>query len=393
MQPLRIGVIGLGRQGSIYSDLIASGAVHGAYLAAVCVRSGRRVVDRHGTATFTEAAVMIRSGCVDAVVIATPHPSHAELAIAAIEQGLHVLIDKPMASQLVDCTRILAAHERQGGRSILATMHHQRLDPRYRRLTELLASGQCGRTQRFAWMNTDWFRSDAYFASATWRGTWAGEHGGLLLNQCPHQLDLIHWLFGRPVRVLATCRFGAHHPIQTEDEVHALFEFADGMIGSFTASSGEAPGANRLEVATDRGLITVDQHQLTWQRTYVDVASSRRSSTDPMPILGSELLTEPFPDPGPFHHGVLLNFVDACRNHASPLAPGGAGAAAVELANALLLSSWEERWVELPLDADRYRTSLDQRCAAVGSALPSSIVADLSPAAAAGRQIPGTSRH
>jgi predicted dehydrogenase len=364
LDQIRIGIIGLGHQGSLYSGLFVHDAIPGARLTAICVRQGRTASGLQDIALFTDANAMIRSGCIDAVIIATPHPSHADLAILAIHHGLHVLIDKPMASQAADCARITAAHEQNGHNSILAIMHHQRFDPRYRRLSELLASGQCGRTQRFAWTVTDWFRTDAYFASAPWRGTWTGEHGGLLINQCPHQLDLLHWFFGRPSRVQATCRFGAHHPIQTEDEVHALFAYEDGMLGTFTASSGEAPGINRLEIATDRGLITVDPQGLAWNRTRLDVAACRRSSSDPMPTLASELIAESYSDSGPFHLHVLRNFVESCRGLAAPLAPKATGAHAVELANALLLSSWEGRWVDLPLDAGYYATELSRRCAA-----------------------------
>lgn len=360
---IRIGIIGLGHQGSLYGGMLTHDAIPGARLTSACVRHGRSSSDLQGITLFTDASAMIRSGGIDAVIIATPHPSHADLAIAAIDHGLHVLIDKPMASHSADCARIIAAHERNGKKSILATMHHQRYDPRYRRLSELLASGQCGRTQRFSWTVTDWFRTNAYFAAAPWRGTWAGEHGGLLINQCPHQLDLLQWLFGRPSRVQANCRFGAHHPIQTEDEVHALFAYEDGMLGTFTASSGEAPGINRLEIATDRGLIIVDPQGLAWNRTRLDVAACRRGSADPMPTLASELIAESYPDIGPFHLDVIRNFVDSCRGLAIPTAPEAAGAHAVELANALLLSSWEERWVDLPLDARHYATELARRCA------------------------------
>lgn len=362
MPPLRLGIIGIGSQGSLYAASVRDGAVPGAHLAAVCVRSGRRDPAWGTAAICTDAATMIAGGSLDAVIISTPHTSHADLAIQALEAGLDVLVDKPMASRIGDCQRILAAYARRGRRGVLATMHHQRLDPRYRRLRELLASGACGRVRRFAWTITDWFRTNAYFSAAPWRGTWAGEHGGLLINQCPHQLDLLGWLFGAPQRVRAHCRFGAHHPIQSEDEVHALLEYPDGMIGSLTASSGEAPGTNRLEIATDRGLLTVDRQALAWERTHEDVAQVRRGSDAGMPILATERLVEAFPDLGPRHVEVLANFTAACRGQVAEITAGADGALAVELANALLLSGWEDRWVSLPLDAERYAEALARRC-------------------------------
>jgi predicted dehydrogenase len=132
-------------------------------------------------------------------------------------------------------------------------MFNQRTDPFFLKLRQLVKSGELGAIRRVGWTITNWFRTEAYYQSSDWRATWAGEGGGVLLNQCPHNLDLFQWIFGMPATVRASCHFGRYHDIEVEDDVTAYLEYSDGMTAVFTASTGEAPGTNRLEVAAELG--------------------------------------------------------------------------------------------------------------------------------------------
>ncbi|MDA0577848.1 MAG: Gfo/Idh/MocA family oxidoreductase, partial [Verrucomicrobia bacterium] len=209
---------------------------------------------------FAKPEDMYASGTVDAVVVATPHYSHPDLSMAALARGLHVLVEKPIAVHKQEAERLIRA-ARPGG-PLLAVMLNQRTDPRYRKMREIVQGGELGRLQRVTWIITDWFRTDAYYKTGAWRGTWAGEGGGLLMNQCQHQLDLLQWMFGMPRAVRAWCGLGKRHAIEVEDEVTAYLEYADGATGLFVASTGEAPGVNRLEVAGELGRLVQEENRI-----------------------------------------------------------------------------------------------------------------------------------
>ncbi len=219
---------------------------------------------------------MIRAGVVDAVVIATPHYSHTTIGIDALKQGLHVLVEKPISAHKADCERLIAAHRSR--KQVFATMLNQRMNPRYKKIRQLIAKGDLGAIHRLAWTITDWFRTEAYYANGGWRATWAGEGGGVLLNQCVHQLDLLQWLFGMPESVRAFCAIGKKHNIEVEDEVTAYMEYANGATCVFVASTCEAPGTNRLEIAAEMGRIIVDGSGVSFLKNDVPMTKFSRTS-------------------------------------------------------------------------------------------------------------------
>ena len=240
-------------------------------------------------------------------------------------------------------------------------MFNQRTDPQYQRIRRLVQDGELGELRRVSWIVTNWFRSQAYYNSGGWRATWRGEGGGVLLNQCPHNLDLLQWICGMPVRVRGFCALGKRHQIEVEDEVTAYMEYADGATGVFITSTGEAPGANRLEICGDRGRLVLENNELRFTRNEM--------SADAFLNTSKELFASPpvwhvtFPHAGgngTQHNGILRNFTEVILDDAPLLAPAVEGIHSVELANAMLYSSMTGETVELPFDGAAYEVRLKE---------------------------------
>ncbi len=357
---LRLGLIGVGNMGSAHARMIVEGKVNGAVLRAVCDHDARKC-EGFGARYFESAHALITSGEVDAVVVATPHYDHPVSCIAALDAGLSVLVEKPLAVDKADAERMLAAYEKRPRREqLFAEMLNQRTDPRYRKLKQLIADGELGAIRRISWIITDWFRTDAYYRSGGWRASWSGEGGGVLLNQAPHQLDLWQWLFGMPARVRAFCGFGRFHAIEVEDQVTAYLEYESGTTGTFITTTGESPGTNRLEVAAERGKVVIEGDGIRFLRNEVPMSEFSRTTSEC--YVGPPLwkIDIPSSGSGPQHLGILQNFADAVAGRADLVAPATEGINSVELSNAMLFSALEDRTIELPLDATAYRARLER---------------------------------
>lgn len=366
---VRLGVIGLGSMGTSHARLVADGKVPGMHLTSLCNRSGAAFSAFPEVPQFTNPIALMDSGLVDAVLIATPHYSHTPLSIAALERGLHVLLEKPIAVHKAECERLIAAYDPVGGQ-VFAAMFNQRTDPRYVKLQELIQSGELGPIQRIQWVITDWFRPEAYYRSGGWRATWSGEGGGVLLNQCPHQLDLWQWLFGMPKTIIASCQFGRFHDIEVEDSVTAMLEYENGCQGVFVATTGEAPGENRLSLACDRGLLVVEREGLRFLRTEVPVSDFSRTTEGRFSMPETREVWMPCESRGEQHLGILKNFTAAILDGETLIAPAVEGIHSVELANAMLLSSLKQRRQSLPIDAAEYENELDRLVSQSGSFKP-----------------------
>ena len=357
-RPVRVGVIGVGNMGAQHARSIQAGRVPGGVLAAVCDPRPECLIGYGAAATFTGAQDLLKAGVVDAVVIATPHPSHVELGRAAFRAGLHVLMEKPLGIHKAEAASLLA----EPRRGLFAMMFNQRTDPCFQKLRALVRDGTLGEIHRFSWTITDWFRTNAYYRSSPWRATWAGEGGGVLLNQGVHNIDLLQWIFGLPTRVRAVAGFGRFHPIDVEDDVTAVLEYGNGLKGVFTTTSGEAPGLNRLEVAGDQGLLVLEGDTLTFRRNETPTRKFLNDCPRSYDRPGHWEVRIPLPGGhGPQHDGILRNFVAAIRSGEPLVAPGEQGIHSLELINAILMSALEDRPVSLPLDAARYRRLLRQR--------------------------------
>ncbi|MGI6494642.1 MAG: Gfo/Idh/MocA family protein [Kiritimatiellia bacterium] len=359
MNEVRIGVVGVGGMGSFHASNLLQGKVRRARLAAVCDLVPSKM-DRYGddVAKFEDSAKLIRSGLVDAVLVATPHYFHTTIGIDAMRNGLHLLSEKPISVHKADCERLIAAHKDKS--KLFAAMFNQRTDPHYIKVRQLIQDGELGGLLRVNWIITNWFRTQAYYDSGTWRATWKGEGGGVLLNQCPHQLDLLQWLCGMPVRMRAFCNIGKRHVIEVEDEVTAYFEYANGATGVFVTTTGEAPGTNRLEIAGTRGKVVIEDGAIRFTRNLVPCDEFLRTCQKGFDQPEVWHIDIPADGDGGQHVAVLQNFVDAILDGVPLIAPGEEGIRSVELANSMLYSSLTGETVDLPLDSAAFEACLTQ---------------------------------
>ena len=361
MKSIRCGVIGVGNMGGYHARSLTEGRIARTTLTAVSDLDPVQLAQFPNVPGFSDSRALIRSGLVDAVIIATPHYAHTTVGADALQQGLHVLVEKPLSVHKFDCTQLVAAHTNP--RQVFAAMLNQRTDPYFQKIRTLVHSGELGELRRICWTITDWFRTDAYYASGGWRATWAGEGGGVLLNQATHNLDLWQWMFGMPVRVRAVCGLGRHHKIEVEDDVTAIWEYANGATGVFITTTGDAPGTNRLEVAGDRGRLVYENNRICFTQTTGTVSDFCRQSPQHYARPSQTEQGFEFPDHGGQHGAVLQNFIDAILDGRALIAPAAEGAGAVELANAMMWSSLRNEPIQLPLDAAGYAQQLQQLCA------------------------------
>lgn len=358
MKKVRLGIVGLGNIGRYHNDYLRQGKVTRAELTAVCdvfapLDSYKPLL------TFQDPLDLFRSGAVDAVIIATPHYQHTSLGIAALEAGLHAMIEKPISAHKADAERLIAVAN-QRPKQIFAGMFQLRTEPRYLKIQKLLRDGHLGEIVRMSWLITDWYRTEAYYASGGWRATWKGEGGGVLLNQCLHNLDVIAWLLGMPKRVRGFCQLGRYHNIEVEDDVTAHLEYPNGATGVFITSTGEAPGTNRFEIAGTRGRLVLENNRLQFTRNETDMLEFSRTSKIGFAKPDVWQVDIPFTDATLPHAIVMQNFVNAILDGEPLIAPGAEGMHSVELANVMLYSSLIGQTVDLPMDSADYEKTLQR---------------------------------
>jgi predicted dehydrogenase len=346
--------------GGSHARYIQKGDIRNCTLTAVCDIEPAKMDKVSDVEKFENSAALIRSGNVDAVLIATPHYDHTTIGIDAFENGLHVLVEKPISVHKADAQRLIDAYEKAGDRKFQA-MFQMRTVPVFTKMKELIDAGEIGDIQRTSWIVTTWFRPEAYYASGGWRATWRGEGGGVLLNQCPHNLDLFQWLCGMPSKVSAFCGWGKYHDIEVEDDVTAYLEYPNGATGIFVTSTGESPGANRLEIVGGKGTLIYEHGKLTFKRNRTAAAEFSRTTRNAFG--GPEVwdVQVPVPKGKEGHDVVTQNFIDAIVDGKKLLAPAEQGIHAVELANAMLYSAFLDSPVDVPLDAAGYETELKKR--------------------------------
>jgi predicted dehydrogenase len=363
---VRIGIIGIGNMGSSHAQLLQKGVISGGVLTAVCDINPARLQwaeEKLGDSVLRFGAVeaLLESPAVDAVVIATPHYDHSVLAILCLQHNLHVLIEKP-AGVYTKQVRAMNAVAAKTDR-VFGIMYNQRTNPLYQKLRTLIIQGELGDIKRTNWIITNWYRSQSYYDSGGWRATWAGEGGGVLLNQDPHQLDLWQWTCGMPKRVRAFMAFGKYHNIEVEDDVTAYVEYENGATGIFVTTTGETPGTNRFEVTGDRGKIIIEDEKMTFWRLVVPERQFNREYQGGFGEPECWKCEIPINDTATGHQGILENWVQAIQNGTPLLAPGIDGINGLTLSNAMHLSAWTDRRVELPFDEDLFYAKLQERIA------------------------------
>mgnify|MGYP000452063656 FL=1 len=364
MAKVKLGIIGVGNMGTGHSKNYLDGLMPEIEITAVADRNPARrewaKENLPGVKVFEEGVDLIHSGACEAVLIATPHYQHPPLAIEAFKNGLHVMVEKPAGVYTLQVREMNAEADRHPELTF-GMMFNQRTNCTYRKMHELIHSGAIGDLKRVNWIITDWYRTQFYYDSGAWRATWAGEGGGVLLNQCPHQLDLLQWLCGLPVRVRAACHEGKWHDIEVEDDVTAYLEFANGATGTFIASTGDALGENRLEIIGTRARIRIENDQLTLDTLSVDERDWCPVCKEPfgVPDIQHEIVQTDGENP---QHAGVLNAFAAHILHGTPLvADGREGIRGLMLSNAMHLSSWTNQTVSLPIDEELFLKLLNEK--------------------------------
>ena len=364
MGKIRLGIIGIGNIGTGHVGNILDGLSPEVEITAAADRRESRrewVRDKlPGIAVFSEGSDLIASGPCDAVMICVPHYQHPPLAIDAMRHGLHTLVEKPAGVYTLQVREMNEEADRHPELTF-AMMFNQRTNCVYRKLKEMIDSGEIGTLKRVSWLITDWYRTQIYYDSGAWRATWSGEGGGVLLNQCPHQLDLLQWLCGLPVRVRAFCHEGKWHDIEVEDDVTAYLEFENGATGVFVTTTGDAPGTNRLEITGTRGKVVCEDHALTFYRLAMDERVWCKTCPEGFKKPEWETI-QVETDWQNLQHPAVVNAFAAHILRGEPLvADGREGIRGLMLSNAMHLSSWLGRPVDLPFDEEEFKNLLMER--------------------------------
>ncbi len=363
MENVKIAVIGIGNMGSAHATCIAKGEIKGLILTAVCDININKLNDFKNSypniKTFENYSTLLNSNIADAVIIAVPHPLHAKIAISAFEHGLHVLLEKP-ADIKVSIVKKLNCIAHNSNKTF-AIMFNQRTNPLFQKARDIVSSGKLGELKRGVWIITNWYRTQHYYDSSSWRATWSGEGGGVLLNQAPHNLDIFQWICGMPKSVIGFCECGKYHNIEVEDEATVILKYKNGAFGTFITSTGELPGTNRLEISGTLGKIILENGILKWWRLETNEREICNKSTESFLNAEAEYFEFSPEEPETAHKGILQNFANSILFGEALISPGVEGINELTISNAAYLSSWKNNSeIELPFDTDEFDQYLDQ---------------------------------
>ncbi len=366
MDHVRIGLIGFGNMGRAHAATMDQ-LKHGG-LAAICDNDASRrksAGEAYKVPTFATHQELLASKTCDAILVATPHYDHVPITLDAFAQNVHVLGEKPLAVSVTAARQVVAEYAKHP-KLKYGIMFQLRTEGIYRKIRQLVANGELGEITRVTWIITNWFRTWTYYGSGGWRATWKGEGGGVLTNQCPHNLDLIQWTLNglMPNRITAVGFVGKTHPIEVEDEISAILEYPNGAIGHFITSTGEAPGTNRLEICGDRGKLVAEHGKLKFYRTVKSVREMNEKSPESFPHMETWDIDIPVdPREAARHVTVTQRFVDVVREdrpNSDLIAEGTEGLRGLEIGNAMVMSGLQRRSVALPVDGREYDAFLDE---------------------------------
>jgi predicted dehydrogenase len=365
---VKVGIIGLGAiGGGVHIPILhENDQVEVVGVCDVVREKADKFAAELNTRAFYDAADLFEQSGLEAIIIAVPHYDHTAIAIDAFRRGIHVLCEKPIAVHVNDAKKMISAYEQAKAEQpdlIFGIMFQERTLPFHRKLKEITESGELGRLMRVTWVNTKWFRSQFYFDSGDWRATWAGEGGGILTNQCPHNLDLYQWLFGMPSHIHGFAHIGKYHNIEVEDEVTAYFEHENGMIGHFIVTTAESPGTNRMEIVGEYGNLIFENNKIIINKGRASMINHIHETPTKFENIETWYTEVPVKLHVPHNHPfVIQRFISAIQSGDESLliAHGTEGINGVTLANGIMLSSFMKQTVELPLDADAYEAKLNE---------------------------------
>ncbi|MBO5105645.1 MAG: Gfo/Idh/MocA family oxidoreductase [Clostridia bacterium] len=366
MEKVRLGIIGIGNMGTGHLDRIQKGEVPEMEVTAVCDTAPERLEwaekNHSDIARFDDAEAMMDSGLIDAVLVAVPHYDHPKYSIMGMKKGLHVMCEKPAGvytKQVKEMNEISKECNVKFG-----MMFNQRTNPIYRKLREIVQSGLYGEIRRTNWIITSWYRTQDYYDSGAWRATWSGEGGGVLLNQCPHQLDLWQWICGMPSKVYTKMHFGKWHDIEVEDDVATFVEYPNGATGTFITTTGDAHGTNRFEITLDRAKVICEGNTIKIVEFEIPVSQHLKTGKgfDQPNIFADHTIECGGPDPQ--HNGVLKAFAASILRDEPMTADGTEGINGLTLSNCMHLSAWLNKEIDVAeLDDELYYNELMKRVA------------------------------
>jgi predicted dehydrogenase len=363
---IKLAVIGIGAMGSQHVKDIQS--LSGVQLSAICDLIPERmeaITSSSTTKSFTDYQDLLNSIELDGVLISTPHYDHTPVAINCFQKGIHVLTEKPIAAHMSDGKLMVEAFKEaliHNSDLKFAIMFQQRTYGYWKKIKSMIDDGELGKLIRATWIITNWFRNQSYYDNGDWRATWKGEGGGVLINQCPHNLDLFQWFFGMPEKVTGFAGFGKYHEIEVEDEVTAFFEYQNGMVGHFITSTGESPGTNRLEIIGEKGKLVFENNILTFWKNKISMLEQIQTSIDPYAFTESVELDIPYEHHGlPGHRIIIENFVNSIRGRENLIVNGVEGLNQLELSNSILLSSLLNNKILLPMDSELFKRKLEEK--------------------------------
>ena len=366
MKKLRVGVIGMGNMGTAHAYCIANGDIEGLKLAAVCDINLQKTEAICKECTelkaFCDYKKLLKRGEIDAVIIAVPHPLHAEIAMAALSKGLHVLLEKPADISVSKVKKLNELAEKT--EKCFAIMFNQRTNPLFAKARKIVKSGELGELKRTVWTVTNWYRTQSYYNSGDWRATWAGEGGGVLLNQAPHNLDLWQWICGMPESVTAFCDVAKFHDIEVEDDATIFTRYKNGATGVFITSTGEYPGTNRLEISGTLGKIVLENGVLKHWKLKTDEREFCYNSGESFPSIEYDYAEIKPQEMETAHRGILQNFANAVLKGEELLSPGCDGINELTLSNAAYLSQWTgNKEIKIPFETQEFDELLAERAA------------------------------
>lgn len=364
MDKVRLGLVGFGGMGSAHASCVSRGEVEGLVLTAICdIDEDKRKSASMlypGVKVFEDYSEMFKSGLIDAVLIATPHYLHPVIGEDAFASGLHVLTEKPIAVSVTKGTEFIDAAKKTD--RVFAIMFQWRRHPLFEKAHSLIESGELGTIKHLVWIVTNWYRTQAYYDSGSWRATWKGEGGGVLINQAPHNLDQIWWLCGLPKSVNASLKVAHYHNITVEDDAIVTGEFQAGGTFAFITTTGDYPGTNRLEISLSKGRIIIEDNELKVTRLDMDEEEYRFNSEKypSKPGYKTEIIKGSGNEDS-YHRAILEDFTNAILKKGKLVTEGESGINELMISNAAYLSSWLGKTIEIPFDTALFDEELEKR--------------------------------
>lgn len=362
---VRMAIIGIGNMGKKYATMIHNGKINRMVLTAVCGRSEashtwvKENLNENVTVFSDSDELFLHDELFDAILIATPHKIHPQLTIQAFEHGKHVFCEKPAGVSLIDAKKMEAAAVKADKK--YAIMFHNRTYPVIMKLKELMQDNTIGTVNRMILENSIYYRTNFYHLSGSWRSSWAGEGGGLLINQGQHIIDYWLWMFGMPKTVFAEIPFGKYNDFEVDDEATLLMEYADKKTAIFILTTGEIQKEEQLCIIGSMGKIRVSGTKITIEKNEMDAMDYGRTAQintrDNMKTT-SEIITCDMPEEP--YEIMLNNFSNAVLDGADLIATGKDGSNALEITNAAYMSAWQNQKVTLPIDVNVYDEMLQE---------------------------------